>query len=222
MAFLESAVVVYLRELYYPEGFSFPLVIIKGRVALTEVLREAATLVMLLSIGILAGQSFASRFAWFLYTFAIWDIFYYIFLKLLLNWPESLLTNDILFLIPVTWVGPVICPVIVSFSMIGLSLIILNAERKQKTIILSKLTWILLITGSLVLILSFTWDYSKYILSYFSFKEIWTMPQNEDLFEIAQNYVPQSFNWFLFTLGQLTILAGILVLTFHLKTKRTL
>ncbi len=88
MGFLESAVVVYMREILYPGGFEFPLSPIPVRLAVAELLREVATLVMLVSIGILAGRRFSTGFAWFIYTFAIWDIFYYVFLWLLLGWPQ--------------------------------------------------------------------------------------------------------------------------------------
>ena len=125
MGFFEAAVVIYLRKLMYPAGFSFPLAPIEHGLAVTEILREAATLIMLLSAGILAGRYATERFAWFIYAFAIWDIFYYIFLKLLIGWPESFMTWDILFLIPATWVGPVITPVIVSLSMIVLAAVVL-------------------------------------------------------------------------------------------------
>ena len=100
MAYLESAVVIYLREIYYPEGFAFPLTPIKTTIAITEFWREVATLVMLLGIGILTGKASAQRLAFFLLSFAIWDIFYYVFLYLTLGWPSSLLTWDLLFLIP--------------------------------------------------------------------------------------------------------------------------
>ncbi|MBL7138880.1 MAG: hypothetical protein ISS17_08905, partial [Bacteroidales bacterium] len=128
MGFLESAVVVYLRAIYYPEGFAFPLKIIEGPVATTEILREAATLIMLITVAILAARRWIIRFAWFIYIFAIWDIFYYIFLWLLLGWPESLLTWDILFLIPTTWVGPVLAPVINSLTMIALAGVMIRAD----------------------------------------------------------------------------------------------
>ena len=100
MGFLECAVVIYMREILYPGGFEFPLAAIEGDLALTEILREAATMVMLLAIGLMAGRNRSERFAWFLYSFAVWDIFYYVFLKILIGWPSSLLTWDILFLIP--------------------------------------------------------------------------------------------------------------------------
>jgi hypothetical protein len=209
MAYLESAVVVYLRALTYPGGFTFPMQPIGRNIALTEIFREAATIVMLIGAGILAGKNFTERFAWFLYCFAIWDIFYYVFLKILINWPPSLLTWDILFLIPVTWVGPVISPVIVSLTMILLAGFIIYFNSKNLKVKIHWQIWTLLINGSLVLILSFTWDYSRFILSHYSFSQIWSMPDNHALYNLAQQYVPQSFNWELFDIGELIILIAI-------------
>jgi hypothetical protein len=85
MGYLETSVVVYLRELYYPQGFDFPLAPISPSLAVTEFWREVATIVMLWGVGVLAGRSKTEKFALFLYSFAIWDIFYYIFLKILLT-----------------------------------------------------------------------------------------------------------------------------------------
>ena len=81
MGFLESAVVIYLRKIYYPNGFSLPLVAIDKDILLTELLREAATIIMLLTVGIIAGKTKVSRFAYFIFCFGVWDIFYYVFLK---------------------------------------------------------------------------------------------------------------------------------------------
>jgi hypothetical protein len=209
MGFLECAVVVYLREIYYPAGFKFPLAPISPNIAITEILREAATLIMLLGVGYLAGRNFSTRFAWFIYSFAIWDIFYYIFLKLLLNWPESLMTDDILFLIPITWVGPVITPVIVSLSMILLASTIIYYENNHTITRLTKNDWLIFIVGSLLLILGFTWDYSNYILEHFSFNEIFSVQNKDALYKTAAQYIPRKFNWFLFILGQSIIFFGI-------------
>src|SRR5665648_874707 len=77
MGMLESSVVIYLRELYYPDGFQFPLKATSYTIAVTEIFRELSTLIMLLGIGVLAGKNKHERFAWFIYSFAIWDIFYY-------------------------------------------------------------------------------------------------------------------------------------------------
>ncbi len=84
MGFLETSVVVYLRELYYPEGFTFPLVIIPNKIAVVEFWREIATIIMLVGAGIIAGKTRLTRFAYFIIAFAIWDIFYYVFLYVLL------------------------------------------------------------------------------------------------------------------------------------------
>ena len=206
---MESAVVIYIRELYYPDGFSFPLVMLDERIALVEIIREAATLIMLITIGFIAGRSFTTRFAWFIYSFAVWDIFYYIFLKLLIAWPESFLTWDILFLIPVTWTGPVISPLIVCVYMISLSGLILCFAEKNADIQIHKLEWIMLLSGAIILIVSFTWDYSGYILENYSVSELWNMPGNKSLFELAIKYIPRKFNWSVFTFGSLVIISAM-------------
>src|SRR4051812_6467788 len=118
MGYLETAVVVYLRSMYFPAGFDHPVLSIPQNIAVTELWREIATLVMLIGAGIMAGKNGSQRFGFFIYCFAVWDIFYYVFLKVLLDWPESLFAWDVLFLLPVPWVGPVIAPVIVSLTMI--------------------------------------------------------------------------------------------------------
>ncbi len=129
MAALESAVVVYLRALFYPDGFTVALKLIDQRILLIEIAREGATLVMLIGIGGLAGINFKDRFAYFLLSFAVWDIFYYVWLKAFIDWPSSVLEWDILFLIPFTWLGPVLAPVICSVTMILLAIVILRSNK---------------------------------------------------------------------------------------------
>jgi hypothetical protein len=119
MAYVESAVVVYLRTIYYPQGFSFPLVLLPPGMVAIEIGREAATLVMLLGVAMLAGADRWDRIAVFCVAFGVWDIAYYIWLWVFLRWPPSLFTWDVLFLIPVPWVGPVVAPVIVSVVLIA-------------------------------------------------------------------------------------------------------
>lgn len=128
MAMLESAVVIYLRELLYPNGFQFPMVSMRPIVILTELARELATIVMLWTISYIAGRNLSTRFAWFLIGFAIWDIFYYVFLYLFIQWPVSIFEWDILFLIPLPWYGPVISPVIISLCMILLGYYLLKFD----------------------------------------------------------------------------------------------
>lgn len=117
MGALEGIVVVYLRELYYPDGFAFPLRAMPERIYLVEIIREACTLFMLGGLAALAARGFLRQFAVFLWSFAIWDVVYYIALKLALDWPESFMTWDILFLIPIPWVGPVAAPLLYCVAM---------------------------------------------------------------------------------------------------------
>ncbi len=209
MAFLESSVVVYLREILYPEGFRFPLNPISPELAITEILREAATLVMLLAVGIIAGKTPTRRFGWFIYSFGIWDIFYYIFLYLLLGWPESLLTWDILFLIPTTWTGPVIAPVVLSVVMVFLSMTIIGFAQSGINVAIKNREWGLLIAGSLIVILAFIWDYSSFIFDHFTLDELIHLTGKKALYDLGMQYIPGSFNWFLFSLGMSVILSGI-------------
>lgn len=218
MAFLETSVVVYLRKLYYPEGFFFPMKIMDKDIAIVEVFRELATVIMLLGAGFIAGRNKTEKFGLFLYSFAVWDIFYYVFLKVVLDWPESLMTWDILFLIPTTWVGPVIAPVIVSLVMIAFALLIsrctsINIESK-----INPLEWSLLICGSVVLIIGFVFDYVKYMLTYFSFAEIFSPSNTTKLMEKALLYIPTSFPWWIFIIGLAIIVGGIS--TFYIRNKK--
>lgn len=208
IGFMESAVVVYLREILYPGGFEFPLSPFPVNLAITELFRELSTLVILLTIGILTGRRFSTGFAWFLYTFAIWDIFYYVFLWLLLGWPQSLMTWDVLFLIPTTWTGPVLSPVLVSLTMILLSMVILfRAERGKVTRISGKI-WGGLILGSLILIFAFIFDYSLHMLTHFSLFEMGQL-KNPEVMELATSYIPGRFPWGIFAAGEVVILASI-------------
>jgi len=210
MGLLETAVVVYLRELFYPDGFGFPLNPIDNQlIAITEILREAATLIMLIGIGYMFGRNFITRFAGFLFSFAIWDIFYYVFLKLLLNWPESFLTWDVLFLIPVTWVGPVISPIIVSLTMIIFAGVFVYLDSKFDDVKLKAIDWIFMIMAASIILLSFTLDNLVYLINIDGFKNIINLSQDQ-LFVAMENYVPQKFNWWVFIVGELGLLVFII------------
>jgi hypothetical protein len=125
MAFMESAVVVYLqRALTITPDELFPLrsADVVGSLGAIEVGREAATLVMLVTIGCLAGRRWVDRSAWTAVAFGIWDIGYYAWLWVFIGWPHSPGTWDVLFLIPIPWIGPVWAPVAVSSALIGFGL----------------------------------------------------------------------------------------------------
>jgi hypothetical protein len=197
MGFMETVIVVYLRKLYYPDGFQFPLVAMDDGIIKAEFLREAATVIMLLAIGILTGKTVAQKFSFFIYCFAIWDIFYYVFLKALLDWPKSLFTWDILFLIPVPWVGPVIAPCIVSITMIALAFGIIRFQEKGYATAIKIKDWLFFSVGSALIILSFIVDAFRYI----------SLPGNN----LANTSVPSHYDWGLFIIGEIIIILGMII-----------
>lgn len=217
MGYMETAVVVYLREIFYPDGFVFPLKPITSNIAITEIIREAATIIMLAGAGILTGRTATEKFGNFAYSFAIWDIFYYIFLKVLLNWPESFLTWDLLFLIPVPWVGPVICPLINSLSMILLALAISYFTDKNEVTRLNLKEWSVLATGTVIVIVSYTFDYSSYVLQRFKLSELMDELNGEEILTYAAQYIPIHFDWWIFVTGEFFILSGILMFVIRNK-----
>jgi hypothetical protein len=120
MAWVEAGVVYDLRTLTdriqpYQQN---PLPV-GGVLEQVEVVRESATLVMILMVGILAGRTWRNRVGYAAIAFGIWDILYYVFLKVICGWPHSLLDWDILFLVPLPWWGPVLAPVCIALLMIA-------------------------------------------------------------------------------------------------------
>jgi hypothetical protein len=209
MAFMESSIVIYLRKFYYPEGFSFPLQTIDFPIAVTEFIREVATIIMLLTIGLLVGRNGIEKFAFFIFPFAIWDIFYYVFLKVLIGWPESLLTWDVLFLVPTTWVGPVITPVINSLTMIILAMIIVWFVEKKQQVVMGFLPWFLLILGSIVVLVSYTEEYISFMSSEFTFWQLLGVSDKDAILSLALQFIPQHFKWWIFLMGEAMHLAAI-------------
>lgn len=179
MGYFEASVVVYLRAIFYSEGFTFPLTTGRLDILLVELGREAMSVGMLIAVGVLAGRSFFERFGLFCFAFGVWDILYYVFLKLILGWPESLFTWDILFLIPVPWVGPVWAPVLCSLCFIVTCILIVRGEDRKRPICPTLREWAISILGGLIVILSFC----------------------EESLDIMRGGVPQSFAWHLFLLG---------------------
>jgi hypothetical protein len=131
--FVEAAVVFYLRLLLgyksgYPLGnyqtlfgtnfISFIItqkpILGTMQIAGAEAFREIATILILGAVAFLAARKFKQRLGAFMIAFALWDIFYYVFLKFLTGWPTSIFNTDIYFLIPVPWIGPIITPLIIS------------------------------------------------------------------------------------------------------------
>ena len=159
MAQLEAAVVVYLRAIYYPDGFEFPLAIIRDHIAAIEIGREAATVLMFFGLAKLYSASDRWRqYAAFLWAFGLWDILYYVWLWVMLRWPSSLLDFDVLFLIPLPWVGPVLAPVLIALVMMGAGWAILSLRDHGHPVLVTKPEWAITIVGAIALIVLFMTD----------------------------------------------------------------
>ena len=119
MAWVEAASVFYIRALVDRiEPYHADPLPIHGVLGNVELWREAATLVMIATLGMLAGRTWRRRAGYAALAFGAWDIFYYVFLRLISGWPRTLLDWDILFLLPVPWWGPVLAPVSIALVMI--------------------------------------------------------------------------------------------------------
>ncbi len=117
MAHFEGVVVVYLRKalgIVDSESNKVSLEKLPKRYIFIEQTREAATILMLVIIAFLVGQTWFERIVFFLWTFAFWDLFYYLSLYLLIKWPPKFTTIDVLFLIPRPWIAPVWFPIGIS------------------------------------------------------------------------------------------------------------
>ncbi len=184
MAWVEAAVVVYLRSMmgriepYQPEPFP-----VLGGFASVELPREFATLVMLLTVGILAGRTWRARLGYAAIAFGTWDIFYYVFLKIICGWPHSLLDWDVLFLLPLPWWGPVLAPVLISLLMILWGTGASRFESTPDARPSGRPVWVLSLTGMGLALYAFMAD---------------TLAAAHGGFEAVRMVLPEKFNWPLF------------------------
>lgn len=188
MAYLEAAVVVYLRALE-PGNAALARVLgaLPAHIVGVETGREAATLVMLAAVAMLAGRDRWTRLLHFALAFALWDFFYYVFLRLLIGWPPGLFTWDVLFLIPVPWTGPVLAPLLVDAALAGGALaLVARAERGVRPGLPAR-AWAGAVAGAVVIVLSFTLDW-RYT---------------------AAGDWPPAFRWWLFAAGLALAVAAV-------------
>jgi len=202
-AWVEGSVVVFLREIFYGGSFSFPIVVdwengkyVANYLTNIELFREAATIIMLIAVGCIAGKNNWQKFSYFMIAFGVWDIFYYIWLYVMVGWPHGLLDWDILFLIPLPWVAPVITPVLISIALIASGSAIIYYDERGLEMDVSCYDWVILISCGLLIITAFCWDW-KNITRFPDGVERTGMP-NPFLWEV---YVPAymlSVGWFAF------------------------
>ena len=158
MAYLEAAIVVYLRRLFGIGDLILQVPPFDQQIAVIELGRELATLIMLLAIGWIAGHNIQSRLSYTLIAFGVWDNFYYLWLNVFIGWPKSLLDPDLLFLIPLPWWGPVLSPVLISILMITGGVAVLRENVNNNPVHFPQSIWIPLILGVLLLLYSFMAD----------------------------------------------------------------
>lgn len=148
MAYVESATVVYIRRMYGISDLLLDIPPFDPVIAPIEVGRELAMLVMLLAVSWAVGKSLQARLSYTFIIFGVWDIFYYIWLRLFIGWPNSLIETDFLFLIPLPWWGPVIAAVVIACLMVVGGILAVISEDKGRKIRFSAFDWTTLIAGA--------------------------------------------------------------------------
>jgi len=161
MAYLESAVVVYLRAMYGIENLLTDINLAPDKYTFIEIGREAATIIMLALIAVIAGNTNLKKTGYFFLSFGIWDIFYYIWLYIFIQWPGSLLDWDVLFLIPFPWWGPVIAPILISILLIVIGYLLI-VETKFK---ITRFDWLIFFLSVIVILFTFMEDSINLILT---------------------------------------------------------
>jgi hypothetical protein len=198
MAWMESAAVFYLRTLVGRldpyQGVPLPPHHLLGNI---ELVREMATLIMLFTMGWLAGRDFRTRLSYALIAFGVWDIFYYLFLAVMGPWPRSVLDWDVLFLIPLPWWGPVLAPCIIAALMVIGGTLVTQLETDSGAL------WP---SHKLVLL---NWIGIAVALYVFMEPAIRLLPQGE---LALRTMLPTRFSWPLFILALLLMSASLMEL----------
>ncbi len=198
MAYLEAAVVVYLRRIYGITDLVRDVVAYDPRLAAVEAGREAATLVMLFAVGLVAGRSPQARLGFALFAFGLWDILYYAWLFVLIGWPATLLDQDILFLIPLPWWGPVLSPVLIAVLAAAGGALTVVLDDRGRALRPGPAGWCALGAGIAAALYAFMADALR------------ALPADP---ETLSRMRPTAFNWPVYA-------AGLLAMAFALWTSR--
>lgn len=207
MGWVESAVVYYLRTHidrivpYQPN----PLPIIGG-LGPVEMLRELATLIMLFTVGVLAGRNWRARIGYMVVAFGVWDILYYGFLRLMCGWPHSLLDWDILFLIPLPWWGPVLAPMLIALLMMVWGTLASQFERTHPPSLSNWGVWVLNFIGVALALCIFMAD---------------AIRARGGGVDALRNLLPTYFNWPLFHVALALMAAPVIKLASELWRAQT-
>ena len=195
MAWMESATVVYLRLLAgrIDPHQATPLPLSAG-LGQAEMIREAATLIMLFAVGWLAGRTRRSRLGYSMIAFGIWDILYYVFLAIIGGWPHSVWDWDILFLLPLPWWGPVIAPVTIAAMLIVGGTLVSQFDQPDRPVWPRRWAWGLNLIGVALALYVFMAD---------------TIRAMFGGAETVRAVLPTWFNWPLFIVALVLMVAPI-------------
>jgi len=204
MAWVEAAAVHYLRVLVdRVDPYQASPLPIQGVLGQVELVRELATLVMLAAVGWLAGRTTATRLGYAAVAFGAWDIFYYVFLRMIDGWPRSLLDWDVLFLLPLPWWGPVLAPVCIALLLIAGGTLASRPAVPAAGTPVARMSWRLSWLGIALALYAFMADALR------------ALGQGLDVTKT----LPQAFNWPVFCLA-LALMAAPVVLMAR-RTGRT-
>lgn len=206
MAWVEAAVVYYLRtHVDRIQPYQTNPLPDFGWIGPVELAREFATLVMLFTVGALAGHDWRSRLGYSAIAFGVWDIFYYLFLKIMCGWPNSLLDWDILFLLPFPWWGPVLAPVSIALLLIVWGTLASQFERKSDPLLSNWSVWLLNSIGIALALYVFMAD---------------TIRVASQGVDVIRNVLPAEFNWPLFCVAFVLMAAPVIRLARELCARR--
>ena len=206
MAWVEAASVYYLRVMVdriqpYQES---PLPI-RGVLGQVELVREAATLVMLIALGMLAGRTRHARLGYTAVAFGVWDIFYYVFLGTIGDWPRSLFDWDVLFLLPLPWWGPVLAPVSIALLMIVGGTLASQFTVRRPVSSLTRTLWRVQWLGIALALYVFMAD---------------SLHAVQQGLEATTAVLPQAFNWWLYWVAFTLMAAPVAQAGWRMRPRR--
>ena len=204
MAWVEAASVFYIRALVDRiEPYQIDPLPLNGALGNVELWREAATLVMIAALGVLAGRTWRHRVGYAAIAFGAWDIFYYVFLRIMTGWPKTLLDWDILFLLPLPWWGPVLAPVSIAVVMIVWGTLATQSEDSA-----TEARWARALAGVGILL----------ALAVFMIDSWRALPEGRDA---VLQVLPTTFNWPLFWVALLLMALPALHQVAYLPAKNS-